>query len=257
MRTSFYIATSGILQGTARQQVAVNNLANITTVGFKRDQVVSFPATLALASAQTPDLVLASLQRESPTPASIGVGVATQEIVTDFSLGSLQETGQPLDLALTGKGFFRVETPQGERYTRDGRFGRDDQGRLATVDGYPVLGEAGPLTLGEGPVSIAEDGTVSSGGKALGKLSIVGFEDMSSLQKSGQNLFEAPPSTGKALPAKDVHLRQGCLEMSNVDLVEAVVEMMTVARIYQTNQEMIKTQDELLSRIINDLGRLA
>ena len=257
MLRSFYTAVSGIQEGTTRQEVAVNNLTNVNTVGFKRDMVVSFPSIQMLLSRQEPDITLASLGGKGVSLASIGSGVYTDQIVTDFSPGPLKATGEPLDLALAGEGFFRVQTPEGERYTRDGRFSRDAVGRLVTLDGYPVQGDQGPIALDEGPIGVFQDGTVTCGEKPVGKLSIVNFQEIAFLEKCGQNLFSAPVGAAQEMPTEEVHISQGYLEMSNVDLMEAMVEMMTVARIYQSNQRMIQTQDELLSRAINEMGRIA
>lgn len=257
MLRSVYTAVSGIAGGLARQQVAVNNLANVDTVGFKRQVVATFPALVALSAGQEPDIALVGLRKAALHPASIGSGVYAEEVVTDFSPGALKATDEPLDLALAGEGFFRVETPDGERYTRDGRFSRDAQGKLVALNGHPVLGEAGVMTLGQGPVQIAEDGTIISGGEAVGRLNIATFETPATLVKCGENLFSAPGGAAQVLPPEKVEVKQGYLEMSNVDLVEAVVDMLTVARIYQTNQQMLQTQDELLSRAINDLGRIS
>jgi flagellar basal body rod protein FlgG len=174
---------------------------------------------------------------------------------TDFTPGALRLTGQPLDLAIEGPGFFRLRTPGGERYTRDGRFLRDAQGNLVTVDGYFVLDDNGqPIVLPEGTVSVAADGSITVDGRAVGRIGLAAFADPAAeLQRDLPNTFAA-----RAAPSgqESGRIAQGYLEMSNASPAQLMTQMVAVGRAYEAAQQMVQTQDELLGKAISTLGNI-
>jgi flagellar basal body rod protein FlgG len=175
--------------------------------------------------------------------------------VIDHTQGGLRTTGNPLDLAVQGEGFFRVRAPEGERFTRDGRFLRTSEGALVTVSGYPVLDQAGqPVTLEDGLVRVAPNGEITVNGEAAGRLGLAVFEDpRADLVRDEGNLFlanGAPAANGTVVVA------QGCLEMSNANPTQLMGQLVEVARSYEAAQKMVQNQDELLGRTISTLGRI-
>jgi flagellar basal body rod protein FlgG len=208
-----------------------NNMANIGTVGFKRDQPwQSFEQTLANA---TPPV--------------------------DWSEGKSMETGEPLDLAVSGPGLFVVNTPNGERYTRDGRMKlslSNGEARLVSTGGFEVQGESGPIVADPsgGAVTVGRDGTVRQGTSTLGKLRLAWPEHLQDLTKEGGGLF-ASQSTPAAV-AQPV-IRQGYLESSNAEGPVEMVGMINVMRTFETNARSVKTQDGSWQRLIQALnGRI-
>jgi flagellar basal body rod protein FlgG len=185
----------------------------------------------------------------------LGLGVESGPQFTDFSQGALDNTGNPLDLAMQGDGFFTVKTPQGTRYTRDGRFLRDAQNNMVTVDGNQVLGQNNqPIKLPDGDISVATDGTLNSGTTAIGKLAIAFFQNPDQeLARTEGNLFTGPATpTGKGAP----QVAQGALESSNADPTSLMTEMTEIARSYEAAQKMVQNEDELTGKTIATLGRV-
>jgi len=248
MIRGLYTSAAGMLAELQRNDVVANNLANLTTSGYRQDRLAmgTFPAML--------------LSRIEPgqRPVEIGAvggGVQVVEQRVSFLPGTVQATGLPLDLALSGDGFFAVQTPDGEAYTRQGNFTRTADGTLVTADGLPVLGERGPIKVTGSDVRIAEDGSISSDGKVVDRLRVVDFADRGRLEKRGQALFTAPAGlTPTAVEAPQV--QQGYLEMANVNPIEAVTEMIALVRSYEAGQRAIQAQDETLDRAVNEIARL-
>ncbi len=228
----------------ARLEVIANNLANINTTGFKRDDV--FPVVLQ-------DAVAADGGRGAP--------LMTTRAATDFADGSLTRTNNPLDVAIQGGGFFVVETPAGPRYTRNGNFALAVDGTLTTSRGFPVAGADGPLRfpdvqqLSRGAVAITDTGEISLDGKTIGRLRIVRFERTADLTKDGTSMFIAPPATRPLDASPDsVAVKQGYLEESNVDGIEEMVTMIELMRAFESNQKAAQQQDASLERTL-DVGR--
>jgi flagellar basal-body rod protein FlgG len=176
------------------------------------------------------------------------------KIYTDFTEGVLEATGRDLDLAIQGDGFFAVQTPNGEAYTRNGSFSLSPSGQLVTSENYPVLTDGGPLTVQGGKLTVTATGQVSVDNAALGTLRIVDFADPSQLKKINGSLYAAP--TGAApTPASPIVVRQGYLEKSNVDVMKEMAEMMESYRMFETGQRLIQIQDESLGKAVNELPR--
>lgn len=239
MERGLYIAASGMLAEQVRQDQLANDLANASTPGYKADRA---------AQADFGQLLLTNRQN-GQTIGTLGVGVGIAEIRTDLTQAPLQQTDQPLDVALQGDGFLAVQAPQGVRYTRDGQLSVDAQGRLTDQMGDPVLGAGNaPIAVGGADgVVIAADGTVSRNGTAVGKLQIVSLQNP---QKEGDTLF-----TGQAgaTPVGTV-LRQGFLEGSGVNPAKAMVDMIVSLRAYESSQRVIHAIDETLGRGIDGAG---
>ena len=253
MIRGLYTSAAGMLAETQRNDVLANNLANLMTSGYRQD-------TLAVGS--FPSMLLSRLEpgRRPVEVGSVGGGVQVVEQRVSFLPGTVQETGVPLDLALSGDGFFVVQTAgdagaaPSEAYTRQGHFGRTADGTLVTADGLPVLGENGVIQLNGRDVVVAEDGSVMVDGVAADRLRVVDFPDRQVLTKRGQALFTAPAGTTPT-EVQSPQVRQGYLEMANVNPIEAVTEMMALVRSYEAGQRAIQAQDETLDRAVNEIAR--
>ncbi|MCR3921382.1 MAG: flagellar hook-basal body protein [Firmicutes bacterium] len=236
-----------------KQEVISNNLANSNTTGFKKDVVLvrSFSDELLTIMNKGTSLSLGALS-ESPL---------IQSIETAFSPGTLNDTGRSLDLAITGDAFFTLQTPQGIRYTKDGTFCLDRDGFLVSSDGYRVLDIDGvPLQILTDNVAVDEDGGIwrmdDQQSQFVGRISLSVFlpDDIRSLEKRGQNLFEAVDSTPVSQGVGQV--RQGVLEMANLEIIQEMVNMLSVTRIYEANQKSLQAHDEILGKSVNEVGRL-
>jgi flagellar basal-body rod protein FlgF/flagellar basal-body rod protein FlgG len=216
MNSGFYAACAGLIARSQAMDITANNLANVNTSGF-RGQAEVFRSLVAGAQS--------------------GAGSALNSAINDYAViggsftsanpGHLEPTGNPLDLGIEGAGFFVVQTKAGVRYTRNGNFRVDTQGTLLSADGDPVLGQAGPLRLPSGPVSISNDGTVSVAETQVGRLQLAEI-DPQNLSAEGNNYFQA--ADGTATPATSSRLRQGMLEGSNVEPVSAAVSLIALQR---------------------------
>lgn len=227
-----------------QMDVIANNLANLQTNGFRAEDVVfaehqSGPAEISAA-------------RFGDRKLSYVIDRAT---LHDFAPGPLESTGNPLDLAIEGDGWFVVETPEGERYTRNGAFQLNAEGGLVTADGHAVQGEAGPIVFDpeETEISIAGDGTISTNLGQQGQLRLAAFGDNDALLAEGASLFssDAPP-----LDAEDARIAQGALEGSNVEPIGEIARMIEVQRSYTSLAGMMERSDELRRQAISTLGRV-
>ena len=241
---------NALLIGLSRQvalgrelDVIANNMANVTTNGFKArsSRFKEFLSPGASADAfPRPDRRL-SYVIDSGTPLDLGAG-------------PLERTGNPLDVAVRGEGFFAVQTPQGERYTRDGSFEINPQGQLVTSSGQPVIGENGPITIGpqESGLAIAPDGTVSTDQGQRGRVRLVRFDNPQGLKNEGANLFS---STAPAQAAgATTRLVPGAVERSNVKPVVEMSRLIEVNRSYSSVSGMVSRLDELRRSAISRLA---
>ncbi|MHB1395134.1 MAG: flagellar hook-basal body protein [Clostridia bacterium] len=186
----------------------------------------------------------------------LSYGIRSSEVKINFEQGQLQPTGNSFDLALRGKGFFCVETPEGERYTRSGDFTKDSEGYLVTKEGYKVLGVAGYIKIDGSNMSVNEEGEVYSDSVMVDKLKLVDFNDYEVLRKEGNGLARIEEGTEAQPAATAGMIQQGFLESSNVNSVKEMVEMLTMMRTYEANQKMIKIHDELIGKAVNEIARL-
>ncbi len=254
MVRGLYTAATGMNVQAKRLEVISNDLANTTTTGYKRDVAVVSSFGDVLMSR------LDDKQKNIPNEKTIGTmthGAKVDEVYTDFTQGSIIPTGEKADLAIQGKGFFAVQTPNGIAYTRDGNFSINETGMLVTKEGYPVQGTTGNISLGEeflstaGEIVVGKKGELTVNGEEIDTLRVVQFADENAMSKLDDNLYT---SAGPEAPFEG-SLIQGYLESANVNPVTAMVDMITVSRAYETNQKMIQTQDSLLGKAVNELGR--
>lgn len=232
MLDSIQLSTEAMNARIHQQEVIANNLANVNTIGFKKDRV--FQEVLTEASENSESKV---------------------EEVTVFEQGPLRETKNPLDIALVGKGFFTLQSSEGRRYTRNGHFRLDASGQLVLEEGVVVMGENGPIE-GRGEMHVDERGKVYFDGVFLDKLWIVTFNEPYPLRKTGNSQFVLTDESSPELEVEDVVVKQGSLEESNVNPVEEMVNMITVFRYFEADQKSLRAQDELLSRAVNDVGKV-
>ncbi len=245
MSGGMYMAAAGALIQQLRLEVLANNVANIDTVGYKADRsVFEIPDAPDPPVFETPVDGIQSLSPYAPPFAS----------VIDFSQGAIRRTGNPLDVALNGSGFFCLQTPDGIQYTRQGSFGLNEQGVLVSPDGYPVLGEGGEITLDEGVVEIDAQGALRVAGDEIDRLRIADFKDPGSLIKAGNSRFVALDTAVEQEPSPDTSLQQGYLEAANVNAVQAMTEMIETSRAFEAYQKVIQTADEATANSINDVG---
>ncbi len=241
MIRGLYIAATGLLAESRRQDVVANNLANATTTGFKRSETTAAPfQEVLLTSMGTPG---------RPTIGKLEMGAQVNGVTRIDGQGPLKFTGNHLDLALVGSGHFTVGAPNGTRYTRDGSFSLDASGRLVTKEGHPVLGtNGGPITLQQGDVKVAADGTVSQGGAVRGRLQITALDPAGIATESGSLLTGTPSGTA------DATVRQDHLESSTVNVVSEMVELIRVMRSFESNQKSVNAQDEALQASVTKVG---
>ncbi|MFN8121870.1 MAG: flagellar hook-basal body protein [Thermoleophilia bacterium] len=236
-----YIAGTGMLAESLRQDVVANNLANATTTGYKRTASTSEPFAAALLRN------MAMPGQPEVGTANFGVQPGRLDVIN--TQGALRSTGNQLDLALVGDGWFTVNTPTGVRYTRDGAFNISADGTLTTKEGYAVMGGNGPVKLEKsGDIGFAEDGTISQNGKTVGKLKVTALAP-DSLAKEGANYMNGT-ATGTAKGS----VRQSFLEGSSVNVVSEMVELIRVMRSFEANQKAVAAQDENLAQAISKVG---
>jgi flagellar basal-body rod protein FlgG len=261
MNPALWIAKTGLDAQQTRMAVTSNNLANVNTTGFKRDRA-SFEDLLYQTVRQPGGAT--SEQTQLPTGLQVGTGVRVAATAKQFTQGNLNNTGNALDVAINGRGFFEVLMPDGSTaYTRDGSFQINSQGELVTNEGYPV--QPG-LQLPEGAqsVTIGADGTVSVqvAGQAapvqVGQLTLSDFVNPAGLEAKGENLYVETGASGPAQSGAPGQggvgtLVQGSLEGSNVNVVEELVSMIETQRAYETNAKAISTTDSMLGYLNNNL----
>ncbi|MGA2151555.1 MAG: flagellar basal-body rod protein FlgF [Geobacteraceae bacterium] len=245
MNSGMYSAVSGNIAAMERMDVIANNLANINTAGFKKDRMI-FDSMLN--SAKNPTLSAGTV-----TDAPVLSGYS---IETDFSAGPQKQTGNPLDLALDGSGFFVVNTPQGKAYTRQGSFHLDGNGKVVTADGYEVQGGGGPITIKGGKVEINEKGELSVDGQQVTTLSVVDFPKPYQLQKIGSALFVPSVPETTEQPTTNTNVRQGAIEDSNVQPLQEMVNLMENSRFYERCVKTVQSYDQMANKAANELGKV-
>lgn len=262
MLRSLYAATSGMQAQQLTVDTLANNLANVNTSGYKKARV-DFQDLLYQVIRRPGDLSFMGVSL--PTGIQVGHGVRVAATQTNFTQGNLQQTGNSLDLAIEGDGFFMVELPDGSTaYTRDGSLKLDGEGYLVTTDGYLILPGI-QIDPEAKEITVASDGTVSvlMPGEAepeeLGQIELARFINPSGLQRIGKNLLIETPASGMAetgVPGEGSlgTINQGFLEMSNVQVIEEMVQMITAQRAYEINSKVIQSSDDMLG-IASNLRR--
>jgi len=261
MNPALWVAKTGLDAQQTRMQVVSHNLANANTTGFKKDRAVFedlLYQNVRQAGGQT------SQQTRMPTGMHLGTGVRVVATEKIHSQGTLSQTGNSMDVAIDGRGFFQVRMPDGTpAYTRDGNFELDNQGQLVTSNGYIV--EPGiTVPQGASTITIGSDGTVSAQipGQAtpaqIGNLQLTDFVNAAGLMPRGENLYvetaaSGSPQTGTPGLNGVGTLTQGALESSNVNVVEELVNMIETQRAYEMNSKAISSTDQMLQYLTNNV----
>jgi flagellar basal-body rod protein FlgF len=227
MERGLYIAASGMLAEQVRQDLIAHDLANASTPGYKADRVTT---------RSFGDLLLQDTSSGQPIGA-LGLGTRVDSQVTDLTPGPLRDTGEPLDFAVEGEGFFAVRTDGGVRYTRDGQFQVSSRGTLVSAQGDDVLGPDGQ------PVRVGADGTIAS--------SAIGVTQLDAARREGDNLFTGTPGGAAA-----GIVRAGALEGSAVDAITTMVDMISSLRAFEAGQRVITTIDSTLGKATNQVGAI-
>ncbi len=232
MIRGLYTAASGMLATGRELDLITNNLANVNTTGYKK---------VGATRKSFSEMLFYRLEggRKEQVLGSLSSGVQLAEAYTDFKNGNLRKTGNRLDFALRGNGFFAVQTPRGVRYTRNGNFTLNEGGEVVTKQGFPVLNQDNqPLNL-----------------ENIDELNIVDFDDRKWLTREGANLFRADQRAGLK-QAEDYTLLYGYLEDANVDVIKEMVNVIQANRLYEANQKVIQGFDSTLEKVVNEVGRL-
>jgi flagellar basal body rod protein FlgG len=234
-----YSALSGMLTRIGELDRLAGDLANVGTAGYKTERAAR------VASERDRDRFRLALDS--------AVDVTDGERRVDFRAGSLATTGRDLDLAIDGKGFFVVESPNGQRYTRNGSFTRRADGLLTTAEGEPVLGEAGQIRLGPGKVTVDQDGTVRTGATVAGRLRVVEFDEANIDRESGARFRAMPGATPRPAAGKVIG---GALEQANVGVVDRMVALTEIKRSFEALQRGATVlMNDVDGRAITELGR--
>ncbi len=257
MLRGLYTSWTGMANEQKRLDVISNNLANSATIGYKQESV----------SSQSFDKLLTIKIRDGSQAyhnqaiGTMSLGVKVGETYTDYSQGSVRNTGSQFDVALSGSGFFTIHytNSSGEvstRYTRDGSFQLTKDGYLVDSEGNKVQGEGGDIKIDTNAksVSIDRDGTITVDGAVTDKLKITDFTDYDYIIKVGDNMYTVVD--GATEKQAEGTVLQGYTEQSNVNVVSEMVDMITITRAYEANQKVIKAMDSMMDKAVNQVGRL-
>lgn len=240
MNAGIYSAVSGSISALARLDAITNNLANASTPGFKAERLVQSAAQVGTV----------------PSATAVSTPITRGTLETDFSQGPIEQTGNPLDVALSGPGFLVVDGPHGERLTRRGSLRLDAEGFLTTGDGNRVQGDGGDLHVSGGPVAIAPDGTVRAGDASVGKLRIVTVADPAALVREGGTTFATGKQTPTDATSSNVQVIQGSLEGANLSPVENLVALIDTMRGFEAYMRAAERLDQVTGKAIADVGKV-
>jgi len=239
---------------SVKQDVIANNLANASTVGFRKEGLVisSFTEILdreASGMEQTSSETMSGHQLQTSSDLH-------HKSVAHLSQGALKETGSAFDLALddNGKGLFTIKTSRGIEFTRAGKFRLNNQGFLVTPDGSQLMGHNGPIRATGSDFKVSDNGVVSVDGKQVDRILVSVFEDSEDMKRAGSTAFQA--GTPKVRASNDFHIKQGFLEMSNVNALQEMVGLMQVMRNFEANQKALSANDQRLQKAVSELGRV-
>lgn len=261
-----FSAVSGAMAQSSRLDTIANNLANVNTSAFKKDRQVF---SEYLAAHEKPNNVInvpkipASVESFYDMQGGDTAYVNPSGTYTNFEQGAMRPTANPLDLAIEGRGFFEVLTPQGVRWTRSGGTQIDGQGRLVNKEGFPLLkeGQNDPaqrvIQLQNRNFTIAASGEIFDGGNAAGKIAVSDFAILDDLQKVGNSLYTLKANAGSGpVPAREAKIQQGFIEGSNVNVIEEMTDMITANRVFEATQQAIKAEDSMDDKLINQVAKV-
>ncbi len=249
MIQGIYSATAGMVNQQIMLDVITNNLANVSTSGYKRDEV-SFSGMLNSLPTQETFAV-------NPNN-NVNLDTISARFATDFSQAGVRQTNNPLDLALNGDGFFVIQHANGIRYTRSGNFLLNNTGQLVTIDGYPVLGVNGVIQLTAAQVNgmeIDSTGQIIANGFPVAQLRLADFQAPNGLIKDGYNTFTINNNAVETPAAAEV--KQGFLELSNVNPVYEMAKMIEAMRVYESFQKTIQSLNDTLEQANKQLGKVS
>jgi len=229
------VAALGALREERRYSVIANNLSNSQTAGFRKDNLV-FRQVIDKASNRI-------------------TGEESGRTLTSFQQGELQTTGNPLDVAIDGEGFFKIRTPQGIRYTRSGSFKLNQDRILVNGSGFPVMGRGGEITLVGKNISMDKEGKILVDGNSADQLAVVTLPAPHLLKKEGQTLMKLDVPQ-EEMEESESQVIQGSLESSNINTVEEMMKMLDSLRIYESCMKAIQANDELNVKAVNEIGRV-
>ena len=283
MATGFWTTVSGAVAQSQNVDVIANNLANVDTAGFKKDSPTFKEYLSTLERQREPqEAPQGPIKNRDfhPIDGRDQSHVIVSGTHTNFRAGNMRVTESPLDLALEGAGFFEISTPTGIRYTKHGRFKLNQDGRLVTTDGFPVLSSQanpGGVQATQGGVAaspgaeaarfinlkdagaqfkITQNGEIFFGDTQFGKLSVVEFADLKKLRKQGNQLFDNADPENISPQVANTIVRQGMIETSNVNPVEEMSHLIQAHRMFEHNLKAMKTYGEMMGREANDVGKL-
>ncbi|GAB6176444.1 flagellar basal-body rod protein FlgF [Desulfobaculum senezii] len=258
MQDGMYSALFGALTQEHRMNTIANNLANVNTTGYKRDRMAFRDVFVRFAHDVIREPVLNVRSKPLfPEPDYLSkVRIAESRI--DFSQGSMKKSDNPLDLAISGEGFFKVRNDNGDYYTRNGHFTVGPDGIIVNADGHQLLGEGGPIAVPPSTrLSVTADGQIFADGEALDAIQLSTVSNLTALRKVGQNLFEIHPDRQAVEePALEAQVAQGYLEAPNVEVVTEMVKMIETQRSFEAYQKVITTSKETDSNAINKVGKV-
>lgn len=257
MIRGIYTAVTGMITQEAKQDVITNNLANVNTTGFKSDN---------LAIKKFEDVLIQNYDKISGGKnvrniiGSLSLGSKLDEVNTSFAQGDVQNTDNPMDFAIIGSGFFTVSpqngTNTGYKYTRDGSFQINNQGYLTNKAGDYIIGKNlntnvdEPIKIDNAKLELDSENNIYLDGVLSYKFKMADFNDTKTLKKSGDNLYSGGIPDGN----ENITVRQNCLEKSNVNVVNEMINMMTVMRNFESDQKVIQSIDESLGKTVNEVG---
>ncbi len=270
MSKGIFTAVSGAIAQSEKLDTIANNLANVNTPGFKRDQQVFKEYLSAYEKEQntiTVPRIPASIESFYDTQGGDKSYVDSAGTYTDFTQGTMKVTGNKFDFAVEGDGLFEVSTPQGVRYTRAGDFTLNNEGTLVTKQGFPVLKDGGvgapaagreiKFDINHGDVSVSSQGEVFNGKDSLGRMALVKVTNKDSLKKVGANMYMLKDNMDAGLAnAADSKINQGMIEGSNVNIVREMTEMISATRVFESTQKAIQAYDSMNGKSVNEISRL-
>ncbi len=270
MNLGMYSASSGMLAQWRAIDVTSNNLANVNTTGFKKDEVLfkAFPERLMSRFYDNVVKIPIGSYDVAPIVGRMGTGVEVNNVITRFekrdgdSIIPFKKTDNKYDLALDGEGFFAIDTPRGEMFTRAGAFTVNQDGLLVDMNGYKVMGEQGEIRVGKADFKVDEFGNVaikedlSAEWQKINKIKLVDFYDKRGLIKKGKNYFMHTDDAGEFKEVRNLKVHQGYLEGSNVNPVLEMTKLIQIQRTYEACQKAVQTGDQVLGKAVNEIAKV-
>lgn len=247
MSEAIYMAGSGALIQKRKLEVLANNIANVNTVGFKEDRMSFKVADLTGLENDKPGNDFAS-GRAQLIPSKLPF-----KTFVNFSSGHLEHTGNPLDIALEGDGFFCIQTTEGTQYSRKGNFTLNQEGIMVTQEGLPVLGDGGIIQIDTSDFVVDAKGNIVVDDSIVATIKVVNFPQ-SSLEKAGNTRFTTLDPMDRGETAEAVEIRQGYIERSNVNIIRMMTDMIDTIRGYESYQKIIRSLNDIDSKAINEVG---